>query len=89
MMRILCRTIGTFFCLIGIVGMLTPIPLGLIFFIIGLMFLIPSTPSAATAVRWARRKSDIFDRSMDAVTVRLPVPYRRALRQTEIDFYEI
>jgi len=88
MLRILGRVVGAFFCLVGAIGMLTPIPFGLIFFIIGLMFLIPTTPSAANAVRWARQKSGLFDRSMDAVTVRLPHPYRRVLRQTEVDFYE-
>jgi hypothetical protein len=64
--------------------MLTPIPFGLILFIIGLLFLIPSTPSAAKYVRLMRRKVRIFDRAMSAVTNRMPYPYRRVLRETEI-----
>ena len=84
MMRILCRIIGIVLCLFGIIGMLTPIPLGIIPFIIGLLFLVPTTPSAARAVRWARRKIRIFDRVMSAATNRLPYPYRRVLRETEV-----
>lgn len=84
MMRILCRIIGVILCLFGIIGMLTPIPLGILPFVIGLIFLIPTTPSAARAVRWARRKIRIFDRLMSAVTNRMPYPYRRVLRETEV-----
>lgn len=85
MMRILCRIIGLVLCLFGIIGMLTPIPLGIIPFILGLLFLVPTTPSAARAVRWARRKIRIFDRVMSAATNRLPYPYRRVLRETEVN----
>ncbi|WP_262695839.1 hypothetical protein [Kordiimonas aquimaris] len=84
MMRILCRVIGSALCFIGLIGMLTPIPFGLIFFVIGLLFLIPTTPSAVTAVQWARRKVRLFDRTMSAVTNRMPYPYRRVLRKTEV-----
>ncbi len=84
MMRILCRIIGFVLCLFGLIGMLTPIPLGIIPFILGLLFLVPTTPSAARAVRWARRKIRIFDRVMSAATNRLPYPYRRVLRETEV-----
>ncbi|UTW54920.1 hypothetical protein [Kordiimonas sp. SCSIO 12610] len=82
--RILARITGSILCFIGVIGMLTPIPFGIIFFVIGLMFLIPSTPRAANGVRWARSRISIFDRSMDLITRRLPVPYRRILRETEI-----
>lgn len=85
MMRILCRIIGLVLCLFGVIGMLTPIPLGILPFILGLLFLIPTTPSAARAVRWARRKIRIFDRLMSATTNRLPYPYRRVLRETEVN----
>lgn len=88
MVRIICSIIGTVLCLIGIVGMLTPIPLGLIIFIIGLMFLIPSSPAAAGYVRFARRKIGLFDRAMSAITNKMPVPYRRVLRRTEVNGYD-
>ena len=68
MIRILCRIVGSAFCFIGIIGMLTPIPFGLIFFVIGLLFLIPTTPSVARAVRGARARSGLFDRAMHAAT---------------------
>lgn len=82
--RIICRIIGSALCFFGILGMLTPIPFGLILFVIGLLLLIPSTPAAVGPVRWMRRKVRIFDRTMSAVTNRMPYPYRRVLRETEI-----
>lgn len=88
MARILCRIIGSALCFFGILGMLTPIPFGLILFVIGLLFLIPSTPSAARAVRWMRMKVSPFDKAMHAVTRRAPAPYRRVLRQTEIGSFD-
>ena len=84
MVRLMCRLIGSAFCLFGIVGMLTPIPFGLILFVIGLMFLIPTTPSVTRAVRHARSRIGFFDRAMDAATRVMPAPYRRVLRRTEI-----
>ncbi len=84
MVRILCQIIGGLLCFIGIIGMLTPIPFGIILFIFGLMFLVPSSPTAANAVRWARGKLPVFDTVMHAATRRAPTPYKRVLRQTEI-----
>jgi len=88
MTRILCRILGSALAFIGVLGMLTPIPFGLIVFVIGLMFLIPSTPSSARAVRWARVKVGLFDRMMQAITDRAPIPYKRILRQTEPGGYD-
>ncbi|WP_262689543.1 hypothetical protein [Kordiimonas aestuarii] len=88
MIRILCRLIGSAFCFIGIIGMLTPIPFGLIFFVIGLLFLIPTTPSVTRAVRGARARSNMFDRAMHAATRAAPAPYRRVLRRTEIGGFD-
>jgi len=88
MMRILCRIIGGALCFFGVIGMLTPIPLGIVPFILGLMFLIPTTPSAATFVRKARGRIGIFDRTMTAVTRRAPTPFRRVLRMTEVNLYD-
>lgn len=79
------RGIGLLLVLFGILGMLTPIPFGAIFFVFGLFFLIPTTPMAADAVRWVRRRVGLFDRVMAAITKKLPVPYRRILRETEVD----
>lgn len=84
MMRLVCQFIGIILCLFGVIGMLSPIPFGIVFFVIGLMFLIPSTPSAAKTVRWFRRRIRVFDRLMSATTNKLPYPYRRVLRETEV-----
>jgi len=78
------RTVGALLIGLGFLGMLTPIPFGLFCFIAGLLFLIPTVPAAARPVRFARRKLTAFDRVMHAATKRLPVPYRRILRETEI-----
>lgn len=88
MVKILCRIVGTALCFFGVIGMLTPIPFGIIFFVIGLMFLIPSTPSAANWVRKARRKIALFDKAMSAITNKAPYPYRRILRETEIKAFD-
>ncbi|WP_374764403.1 hypothetical protein [Yunchengibacter salinarum] len=82
-MKYLCRLIGSLLCLVGLLGMLTPIPFGLIFFVLGLMFLIPSTPSAARPIQGLRGRIAPLDRAMMAMTRRLPVPFKRVLRQTE------
>jgi len=88
MMRIFSRIIGGALCFFGVIGMLTPIPFGLILFIIGLMFLIPTTPSAARVVRGARKRISLFDRAMYAATRRAPTPFRRVLRMTETEAYD-
>lgn len=86
--RILCQIIGGAFCFFGILGVLTPIPFGLIFFAIGLLFLIPTTPWVTRSVRRARGRFASFDRAMDAMTRRAPAPYRRVLRRTEIGNFD-
>jgi len=92
MIRILCRIIGGAFSLVGAACLVLPIPLGLIigmvFLTIGLMFLIPSTPSTAKYVRSARMKAAWFDKGMSNMTRRLPAPYRRILNKTEIGAYD-
>jgi len=92
MIRILCRIIGGIFSVIGVLVLILPIPLGLIigmvFLLIGLMFLIPSTPSTAKFVRSARMKASWFDRAMTSMTRRLPAPYRRILSKTEIGAFD-
>jgi len=92
MIRILCRIIGGAFSIVGALCLILPIPLGLIigmaFLVVGLMFLIPSTPSTARYVRSARTKAAWFDRGMANMTRRLPAPYRRILNKTEIDAYD-
>lgn len=84
MKRILCQIIGSALCFIGVIGLLTPIPFGLIFLVAGLMFLIPTTPAVARGIKHLRRKSERFDNAMTSITRRLPTPYRRVLRETEL-----
>lgn len=86
MRKLLARTIGGGLVFIGLIGMLTPIPFGIFFFIAGLMFLIPTTPAVTNMVRKARRRVRPFDRMMSYATNRAPYPYRRILRETEIQF---
>ncbi len=83
--RWIARIIGGLLAAFGVLGMLTPIPFGIVFFIVGLMFLVPTTPGAAALVKKARAKIGLFDRSMMAISRRLPLPYRRILKMTEPD----
>lgn len=85
MIRIICRMIGIFFILLGIILGIAPIPVGWLMMLIGLMFLIPTTPSVARMIRGARRRSRVFDSAFAGLTRRAPMPYKRVLRETEVD----
>ena len=84
MLRLIMIGLGFVFLLIGIVGILTPIPFGLIFLCLSFILLVPTVPGAAGAVQRVRRKSRAFDGAMAHVTNKAPMPYRRILRQTEV-----
>ena len=81
--RLIARVIGFAFLIFGLIGMLSPIPFGLVFFIIGLMFLIPTTPFVTKMVRKARGSIGLFDKAMCHATRRAPYPMKRVLRETE------
>ena len=83
MIRLLLQVIGFVFLLFGFIGMLTPIPLGIVFFFIGLMFLIPTSPWVVRLIKKIRRKSRRVDTAFHAMTRRAPQPYKRVLRETE------
>ncbi len=86
MARIAGMILG-FICLFfGIIGMLTPIPFGVFFLVLSFLLLIPTTPGAARIIKRLRHRSVRFDRMMAAVIRRLPLPYRRILRQTDVRF---
>lgn len=85
MIRLFFRGIGFILLFVGIVGVLTPIPFGIFFLILALLFLIPTTPSVLNGVMYLRRRYPAFDARMDALTRKLPYPYRRVLRRTEVD----
>ncbi len=84
LLKIILRIIGFVFLAIGIVGILTPIPFGFVFIIGALILLIPTTPAAVTWVKILRRRSSRFDRAMQGLSYRLPFPFRRILRRTEV-----
>lgn len=88
MTRIIMMIIGYCCVALGVVGMLTPIPLGLFFFVLSLMFLIPTSPRLVAGLQKLRRKSARFDRMMSSLSRRLPSPYRRLLRQTDVDIMD-
>ena len=83
MLRIFCSLLGFIFLFIGIIGMLTPIPFGLLFVIIALMLLIPSTPWFARLLQRSRTRSGMVNKAFDGITRRAPAPYKRVLRETE------
>ena len=84
MLRLIMIGIGFLCLLLGIVGILTPIPFGIVFLCLSFILLVPTVPGAAGAVQRVRRKSRAFDGIMSSVTNKAPMPYRRILRQTEI-----
>lgn len=85
MIRLFFRGIGFILLFVGIIGVLTPIPFGLFFLILAMLFLIPTTPSVVKGVRHLRGRYPAFDSRMHALTRRLPYPYRRIFRRTEVD----
>ena len=84
MLRILCQLIGFIFLLFGFVGMLTPIPFGIVFFAIGLIFLLPTSPWLVRFIQKLRRKYRRVDGVFHSMTRRAPQPYKRVLRETEV-----
>lgn len=88
MKRMLIQLVGFVFLALGIVGVLTPIPFGLVFLVLSFLLLIPTTPQAAHHIKRFRRWSPRFDRLMTGATSRAPAPYRRILRETAIDILE-
>lgn len=85
MVRFVTKALGWVLLVIGVVGILTPIPFGIFFLMLSMLLLIPTTPGMARFVQRMRRKSPKLDRSMEAVIRRAPAPYRRVLRQTDVD----
>ncbi|MEM1187465.1 MAG: hypothetical protein AAGI72_03010 [Pseudomonadota bacterium] len=89
MARVLIMAVGFVFLLIGFIGVLTPIPFGLVFLLLALLMLIPTTPGVARLVQRARRRSSRFDQLMILAIRKSPAPYRRILRRTDVDPYAI
>ncbi len=83
MFKLLARIVGFVLLFIGIIGVLTPIPFGLVFIMLALMFLVPTTPAVPRVIKRWRRKSVWLDEKMFAITRKMPMPYRRILRETE------
>ena len=88
LVRLAGAAFGWFFLVLGIIGVLTPIPFGIVFLVLAMLLLIPTTPGSARALRRARARSSRFDRMMAAVIRRAPMPYRRILRQTDVDYFQ-
>lgn len=85
MIRIICRVIGLIFVILGIILGIAPVPIGWLMMMIGLMFLIPTTPSVARFIQGLRRRSSTIDRAFHGLSRRAPAPYRRVLRETEVN----
>lgn len=79
---------GYLFLVVGVIGLLTPIPFGVVFLALSLLLLIPTSPAAAARMMRLRRRLPRFNRFLLKVSRRLPSPYRRILRRTEVDFMD-
>ena len=88
MFRYFLMIVGYLFLFVGILGVLTPIPFGLIFMVISFIFLIPTAPWTLDAIKYFRRRFNSFDRGMDVISRKLPMPYRRIIRQSELNEYQ-
>ena len=86
--RLIARALGILCLVIGVLGILTPIPFGIVFFTLACLFLIPTSPTAVRLIRGARRRSRRFDAAMSTVARKVPSPYRRILRETDLDFMD-
>lgn len=85
MLRIAAIALGWVFFVLGLIGMLTPIPFGIVCLMLSMLLLIPSSPRTVGFIRRMRQRSSYVDRVMAAVIRRAPAPYRRILRRTDID----
>lgn len=83
-MRFLISIIASVFLVLGLILWILPLPFGLILTCLSLMVLLAVSPRAARWMRGLRRRFAIFDQGMTGLTRRLPMPYRRILRQTEV-----
>ena len=84
MNRILALIAGYICLLLGIAGLLTPIPVGIIFTVLAAVLLIPTSPRAERALRYLRTRSSRIDRGVADIARRVPSPYRRILQKTEV-----
>lgn len=84
-LKLVLKALG-FACLgIGMLGMLTPLPFGILFLVLASLLLIPTSPGFTAQLRRWRLNSPRFDRAMASLIRRLPLPYRRILRETDVD----
>jgi len=85
MTRILVLIAGYICLAFGIAGLLTPVPVGIIFMVLAALLLIPTSPRAARALRCLRTRSSRIDRGVTDIARRVPSPYRRILQKTEVE----
>jgi len=85
MMRVAMQGLGALLLVLGVIGVLTPIPFGIVFLVLSMLLLIPTTPGVADAIRRLRVRSPRVDLLMADIVRRSPAPYRRILRQTDTD----
>ncbi len=88
MIRVTIMVLGYICLAIGFVGILTPIPLGLVFFVLALLMLIPTSPLVVRLIQKVRKKSPRFDRMLEGIARRLPSPYRRILKTTDLEMMD-
>lgn len=88
MLRFFLVLLGGFFFLFGIIGVLTPIPLGLLFLVLGASLLIAISHRFRRSVGGLRRRSRLVDNSMDRAERYTPRAYRRVLRSTRVNDWD-
>lgn len=67
----------------GLLIMPTPVPLGLLLFVAGLMLLARESETARQAIRWARRRLPAASNAMTRAAPRLPAGLRTFIETTD------
>lgn len=81
--RIILFIIGVIFLIIGIITFPLPIPVGAIFIIISLLFLISSSPKVAKKIKEFRQKHPDVDKKVQKVEEWLPLSAQREIDKTD------
>lgn len=67
----------------GLAIMPTPVPIGLVMFIAGLMLLARESETARRGIRWARRRLPVLSNAMNKAAPRLPAGLRVFVESTD------
>ena len=83
--RIATSLTGLILILYGVIAALSPLPLGVIFIVIGILMIAGANPAARPIIRRARAKWPLFDKAVDMVGARSPDKLKDVIEETDPD----